>query len=433
MANRHKFRFFDGTSDEAVEYYWRGNSNSSIAEMQIGGIEKVKQSIGRALNSRNVAFLFGAGCSSFIDRNDKEVGIPTMVPLAKNFVDSWGNGEILSKFEKHLMSEFGFSKGTEEVFSNLENLMELLYSLRFTLNHSLTINVEDERKVVNKAIDGVKKFLYTTCSNSKLYDKQNTVRESYEIFYRKLMLRDQSLPTPWVFTTNYDMFNEKAMDHLGVPYGNGFSGIVERRFNPATFRYSLTEEIDVTTSKSTQVQGFVHLCKLHGSVSWIDEGEGIFPIKEKLNFDKLTKKKMERAMIYPTPAKHSSSMGSPYSDLFRQFHSCIVQKQSVLFVIGYSFGDEHINNIIYQALMIPTFRLVIFADPSSVGGEIGSLRDLKDPRIWIVGGDGPDIGQKAHYFNTVVNEFLPHRPNERIGLAINKIQDKISKSREGNT
>ena len=96
-------------------------------------------------------------------------------------------------------------------------------------------------------------------------------------------------------------------------------------------------------------------------------------------------------MIFPTPAKQNSSLGSPYADLFREFQSRIVREQSVLITAGYAFGDEHLNHIIYQALTIPTFRLIIFAEPDS-DGEIGKLRDLNDPRIWIIGGDGPRLG-----------------------------------------
>jgi hypothetical protein len=35
------------------------------------------------------------------------------------------------------------------------------------------------------------------------------------------------------------LFSETAMDRLGMPYCNGFSGTVERRFNPTTYRYAL--------------------------------------------------------------------------------------------------------------------------------------------------------------------------------------------------
>jgi hypothetical protein len=61
------------------------------------------------------------------------------------------------------------------------------------------------------------------------------------------------------------------MDRLGIPYCNGFSGSIERRFNPAIFRYSLAEQLDITSRKWTAVDNFVYLCKLHGSVNWVEE------------------------------------------------------------------------------------------------------------------------------------------------------------------
>jgi len=130
-------------------------------------------------------------------------------------------------------------------------------------------------------------------------------------------------------------------------------------------------------------------------------------------------------MIYPTPTKQNSALGSPYADLFREFQSRVVREQSVLFTMGYAFGDEHINNIIYQALTIPTFRLVIFVDPT-LEGEIVKLRALNDPRIWIIGGDGAQPGRKAHYFDTIIDEFMPQRPSERIDEAIKKVFESLS-------
>ena len=216
------------------------------------------------------------------------------------------------------------------------------------------------------------------------------------------------------------------MDRLGLPYANGFSGVIERRFNPATFRYALAQQLDLTNRKWTAVDGFVYLCKLHGSISWTEDDHGLFPILETIQSPD-----PGRIMIYPTPAKQNSSLGSPYADLFREFQSRIVREQSVLFTMGYAFGDEHINNIIYQALTIPTFRLIIFVDPNE-GGEIAKLRALNDPRIWIIGGDGAKPGLRAHYFNSVVDEFLPHRPSERIDEAVKKVFEAISPNRVEN-
>jgi hypothetical protein len=45
-------------------------------------ISRVKKDLGDVLKSKNLAFLFGSGCSSAWSEG-KEVGIPTMGPMAK--------------------------------------------------------------------------------------------------------------------------------------------------------------------------------------------------------------------------------------------------------------------------------------------------------------------------------------------------------------
>ncbi|MBD9597392.1 SIR2 family protein [Ensifer sp. ENS05] len=298
---------------------------------------------------------------------------------------------------------------------NLERLMEVLFAQRFVLRQSGIAAHWPARDLIDGIIQKVQNFLWARITEGAFSQGDVAVSSLYERFYKKLVLRDRSLPRPWVFTTNYDHFNEVAMDRLGIAYANGFSGVVERRFNPASFRYALAEQLDVASRKWTAVDSFVYLCKLHGSVTWSEDDHGLFPIRE--TWPPIGAKQM---MIYPTPAKQNSSLGSPYSDLFREFQSRIVREQSVLITAGYAFGDEHLNNIIYQALTIPTFRLVIFADPDQQG-EIAKLRALRDPRIWIIGGDGPEEGTKAHYFDMLVEHFLPQRPSDRIDDAVRKV------------
>ncbi|MBR2124500.1 MAG: hypothetical protein IJ934_04950 [Acetobacter sp.] len=50
-------------------------------------IEVTQEYISAALNAKRVSFLLGAGCSSFKEDN-KELGIPTMVPMAQEFINS---------------------------------------------------------------------------------------------------------------------------------------------------------------------------------------------------------------------------------------------------------------------------------------------------------------------------------------------------------
>lgn len=397
------------------------------------GARQARAWLSEALNAKNVAFLLGAGCSS-LSENDgnawREKGIPTMLPLAKEFLAPIsGNGADIAEAEdakrplptmadkRHFLERFGIDITHDEFAGNIERLMELLHSLRFALSRSDRDAEKKDIEVVQSLINKVQKFLWQKCTHADLQQPNNAVLTLYQRFYRKLVLRDRSLPRPWVFTTNYDLFNETAMDRLGLPYANGFSGVVERRFNPATFRYALAEQLDITNRKWSAVDGFVYLCKLHGSISWSEDDHGLFPIRESLPVGK----EPGRMMIYPTPAKQNSSLGSPYSDLFREFQSRVVREQSILFTMGYAFGDEHINNIVYQALTIPTFRLVIFADPAKPPASISKLIALEDPRIWVIGGKAPSGSGKAHYFDNIVEHFMPELPNERISDAVEKV------------
>ncbi len=379
------------------------------------GPEQVRKALGDALGARNVAFLLGAGCSSMM-KDGTERGIATMAPLAAEFCGAAGaaaGGPAWALDASDLSCLAGHGLALDGDYTrNLERLMETLHALRFVLSRSDDAGDVDEVAAIDGMIAKVQAFLWERCTAGAFANGDDQVLGLYESFYRRLVLRDRSLPRPWIFTTNYDLFSERAMDRLGLPYANGFSGVIERRFNPATFRYALAEQLDISNRKWSAVDGFVYLCKLHGSISWTEDDHGLFPIRETW-----PQPAPSKVMIFPTPAKQNSSLGSPYSDLFREFQSRIVREQSVLITMGYAFGDEHLNNIIYQALTIPTFRLVVFADPGA-GGDIAKLRALADPRIWIIGGSGPPGGAPGHYFSTIVEHLLPRRPSDRIDDAV---------------
>ena len=428
--------------EEERKFQFLRNGDADPSELDwTKGIESARQAISEAMNAKNIAFLLGAGCSSLM-KDKKELGIATMAPLAKEFCGETLNARAagfyadppvagaapapwrLTKAELDYLDALGIDL-SKEYSRNLERLMEVLFAQRFVLRQSENATLHPFRAVLDGVIKKVQDFLWTRVTQGAFAtDGDTTVRDLYERFYKKLVLRDRSLPRPWVFTTNYDHFSELAMDRLGIPYANGFSGVVERRFNPATFRYALAEQLDVASRKWTAVDAFVYLCKLHGSVTWTEDDHGLFPIREVW-----PPETTNQMLIYPTPAKQNSSLGSPYADLFREFQSRIVREQSVLITAGYAFGDEHLNNIIYQALTIPTFRLVIFAAPNT-DGEIAKLRALRDPRIWIIGGNGPADGTTAHYFDMIVEHFMPQPPSDKIDDAVRKVLSDLAPKRD---
>jgi hypothetical protein len=415
-AQSPRFSFFKGGMDiiapkDQDEFDWEQAA------------AKVREQLGDALNARNVSFLLGSGGSSFL-RGNQQLGIPTMAPMAETFLAQIGvdEGENKSPYitqaeRDQLQNGLGINLTKHEYKRNLERLMEVLFSAQLALKDATAAPLQTLRTAIDSAVEKVKRHVLKSCSEGAFATGDSTVATLYQTFYQKLIFRDRSLPRPWIFTTNYDLFNEVAMDRLGIPYCNGFSGAIERRFNPSVFRYSLAEQLDISSRKWTAVDNFVYLCKLHGSINWVEDGTTLFPIRE------MQGKPMDEkipVLIYPTPVKQNASFGSPYADLFREFQKQIVHEQSVLFTIGYSFGDEHINNIIFQALTVPNFRLIAFLPPDAEGVP-QKLRELADPRIWLIGGEGHAIGRRAEYFDTFIEKFMPEAPGNKIDSAISNV------------
>ncbi len=164
--------------------------------------------------------------------------------------------------------------------------------------------------------------------------------------------------------------------------------------------------MDTSIEKYEPVENMVNLYKIHGSVNWIEDNSNVntfFKIREVSYPERLKAKK--NILIYPTPTKQNKSLGSPYVELFREFQKKLLIPHSVLFVIGYSFSDEHVNNIIYQALATnSTINIVIINDVCNK--EIAQISDNRIFRIWgnvDVDGDNKTI----HYFDYIVNNLLP--------------------------
>lgn len=398
--------------------------------------EIIRRDLAGVFGSKNLSFLIGSGCSSYM-QDEQELGIPTMGPLAKEFQDSINtlpslpdaNGYVTIEQKDTLKGQLGIDLTHQDFHKNLERMMEVLMTAQQFCQNSGNSEFQDALTTVEDVIAGVKKFILRKCTEGQFAKGNQTVVSLYRRFYQSLSTRSRGLAPPWVFTTNYDLFSERAMDRSGIPYSNGFSGTVERRFNPSTYRRALAEQLDISSKRWAAVDGYVHFCKLHGSVNWTEEEAGLFPIRESANDLDAAQ---DRVMIYPTPSKQTASFGSPYSDMFREFQRQVVQDQSVLFVMGFSFGDEHINNIIFQGLTLPGFRLVAFLNPEDVNNPVAlELAALGDPRIWFIWGNDESTGKKAHYFDSIVQDLMPTSADQKEDQAIDKVLKKLLSKQQG--
>ena len=215
--------------------------------------------------------------------------------------------------------------------------------------------------------------------------------------------------------------NPKAWNTLGIMYNNGFLGSAQRIFNPNSYNYVVVENLGLSRDVWKSVSNFINLYKIHGSINWLKDdnsGSDTPHILEKDIELIRSRKKYDSIMIYPTPQKDRTTLMVPYSDLFRMMQNSLLKKNSVLISLGYSFGDEHINRIILNALSVYDFRLVIFGDSDM----IRKLQEIGDNRIWIINSE-----DNIHYFNNFVERVLPTQDEEqREEIEIKKSLKKLA-------
>ena len=418
-------------------YFYKGNQNILDLEKNEESIKKIQEAFLKVLDNKNLSFLLGSGCSSYEiekkveDSNTsnikkEQIGIPVMAPMAKEFYN-------LSEFEENkewLLRKLKIDVEEKNFEKNLEAFLSVLHSLSF-YHSKINNKADEEAQKINQVIKEARNFILEKCLNEENIKnkRDNELLEVYKTFYKKLLTRNSTLPRLNIFTTNYDLYSERAMDSLGIHYANGFTGGISKYFNPTIFNYALAEKMDLSQSKWNVIDNFFYLYKIHGSVNWVendDEGK-LFKIQEIQDPTFNTLKDKETVMIHPTPLKYNASLGSPYSDLFREFQKKLMQNNNILVTIGYSFSDEHINNLIFQAFTIPSFRLIIIGSEKQ-SETIEKLYNLDDSRIWIIGGENKE-NEPLHYFKGFVNEILPDLTNEdldkKLESTINNLKDLL--------
>lgn len=249
----------------------------------------------------------------------------------------------------------------------------------------------------------------------------NEVNENYYIFIKSLhtilSYRESNIVSKQVnlFTTNMDLFLDKTIEDLGFVLNDGFSGRINPKFGTENFHNSIHKYSSHYEYKSELP--LFNLFKIHGSVNWkrINENKAnrtyeitsnnsleilsniinvdikedhVTPIitgeKDKKNRDvTFTYKELlnniasieekdihseylkhygELVMINPTKDKFRDTTTNFYFyELLRMYANHLEKENSVLFVLGFSFADEHIKEITNRVLKSnPTLIIVIF-------------------------------------------------------------------------
>lgn len=149
---------------------------------------------------------------------------------------------------------------------------------------------------------------------------------------------DYHLPVE-IFTVNYDLAIETALEKLGVPYFDGFIGSLSARF-----RTELVEAGPMDTDDWLP-SFLVRLWKLHGSVNWSWDNDAraeVIRCGTQTDDNSL-------AAIYPSDSKYDESRRVPFVVLQDRFRRALHQPETLMLISGYSFGDEHLNEMIFDA------------------------------------------------------------------------------------
>lgn len=392
----------------------------------------LKDKIREFFNLKNVNFLLGSGASSG--------AIATMSKLYEELQ--------FGEEEEKLKREFDCIAKKEG--NNLEKCLNVMYSARNYYSGLEDSNEEEQEKIETKErlygslINKIEGHIFNSINISFDSEDKQKVLNYYKTFYQKLALRNKDNSRIRIFTTNNDLFSETALDALNIHYINGFSGGLHRYFNPAIFNYTWSKRMDTSIDKYEPVENIVYLYKIHGSVNWRETNDAennYFEIEEVVPSET---KADGSVLIYPTPTKQDKSLGSPYVDLFREFQNKLLEPHSVLFVIGYSFSDRHVNDIIYRALATnSTINVVIFGSkPSDEDRKSKPIFFIDDNRIFTISGEeykdeNPNnkIGTINH-FDYIVNNLIPnldtfHKDDDLLDKFVKSLKEEVSKDEDG--
>ena len=243
-----------------------------------------------------------------------------------------------------------------------------------------------------------------------------------------------------IFSTNIDLFMESAAEQTRVEFNDGFRGRIAPKFDEGNFLKSYTK-VSSHFQNTSELPVF-NFFKIHGSVDWksnkggldifcdpklnlisdIEASLGSIDSKWLINIDKdttfetlITKaneivevnedysidtfkiffEEYDKLIIVnPTKRKFKETvLDLHFYELMRMYSNAIEKENSILFVQGFSFADEHIAQITLRAADTnPTLLIIVFAhDKEDVAKYYSRLKlhdgKSKNNNIWIISTD----------------------------------------------
>jgi hypothetical protein len=132
-----------------------------------------------------------------------------------------------------------------------------------------------------------------------------------------------------IFTTNYDLLFEQALERTRVPYFDGFTGACQPFFDPSS------------VATNDLPPRWARMWKLHGSLGWTPNARG-----EVIR----TGQAKDSLLVFPEHLKYDQTQKAPFTALFDRLRAFLMTPDTLLIATGFSFADAHISARIDECL-----------------------------------------------------------------------------------
>jgi hypothetical protein len=192
-----------------------------------------------------------------------------------------------------------------------------------------------------------------------------------------------------VFTPNYDLLIEEALEIHRVPYFDGFIGSRQAFFDLASI------ESDALPER------WARLWKLHGSINWWrTANDDVIRCLDGAAED--------RQMIYPSHLKYDQSRRLPYLAMLDRLRDFLGRGQGIVVTCGYSFADQHLNEVILNGLRSnPTAMCFSLLYGPRKNYPEALKQATKRANLSLLAADGAVLGTVDRDWRTDVQDFHP--------------------------
>lgn len=247
----------------------------------------------------------------------------------------------------------------------LPNVEDLTKDIRKIITNEKFNELLDENDNVETILNKVQQLKTLITGEKKINDLTLEMVKSIEKEIKKTVFEKLSIETPYekvsnlvvwlnfingeyqkeIFSLNYDLLLEHALEDNSLPYFSGFIGNVKPFFMSDT----------VDDFKGLYIKkSWTKLWKLHGSLNFKKSNTDQIFIENNI------KSEYENLLIYPSMDKYLSSRKAPFIAYLDRFRKYLLSNEKVLLILGYSFCDDHVNDIIINGLNNNS-RLSVFA------------------------------------------------------------------------